>query len=212
MAGGRNIFSFFVIIASLCSIIMEESESWKMRTGVWIAAMVIVAGISFIVGMFIFKEIGYDEGVRFAVTSGSKQGYAIGFEMGYQMRDSLAKKERSLRDADMFNLNLIEQEAGTPADKILLSGTVIENEMPKVGMKKSVSLRIISTAQFARYRELVLQVKLLDRRNNVLKEMTIKPKDILYPGKTVVYEIPYREVPEFTELVNIQLVSADGID
>ncbi len=183
-----------------------------MRTGVWIAAMVIVAGISFIVGMFIFKEIGYDEGVRFAVTSGSKQGYAIGFEMGYQMRDSLAKKERSLRDADMFNLNLIEQEAGTPADKILLSGTVIENEMPKVGMKKSVSLRIISTAQFARYRELVLQVKLLDRRNNVLKEMTIKPKDILYPGKTVVYEIPYREVPEFTELVNIQLVSADGID
>lgn len=191
---------------------MEETESWKMRTGVWIAGMVIVAGISFIAGMFIFKKIGYDEGVRFAVASGSKQGYAIGFEMGYQMRDSLAKEERSLRDADMFNLNLIEQEAGTPADKILLSGTVVENDVPKIGTKKAVSLRIISTAQFARYRELVLQVKLLDRRNNVLKEITIKPEVILYPGKTVVYEIPYREVPEFTEIVNIQLISAEGID
>jgi len=191
---------------------MEESGSWKIRTGIWIAAMVTVAGVSFALGMFIFKKIGYDEGVRFAVTSGSKQGYALGFEMGYQMRDSLAKKERMLRDADRFNLNLIEQEAGMPDDKILLSGSVIENEVPKVGLKKFATIRIISTSQFARYRDIVINVKYLDKRNNVLKEQTINPEDILYPGKTVVHEISYQDVPEFTELVDVKLVNATGID
>ena len=190
---------------------MEEQGSKKSKPYVWIVAMVVVAVISFVISMFIFREIGYEEGIQFAVSSSSKQGYSLGFDMGYQLRDSLAKKERELRASNQFNLNLIEQEAGRPEDYILLSGSVVEN-ISKRGLEKVVSIRIVSAAHFARYKEMVLAVKYLGKRNKVLGEQTVTPDDILYPGTTVVYDINQKDVPDFTESVDIKLVSASGVD
>jgi len=191
---------------------LNSKTSGKSNTVLWLVSMAGVATISFLAGMFIFRSIGYDEGVRFAVTSGSKQGYALGFEMGYQMRDSLAKKEKELSASNQFNLNLIEQEAENPHANIALSGRVDFKEISGRAAAKIVVVIINSTAQFVRYKEMTIHVKYLDKRNNLLKEQDIKLEDILYPGRTVTYEISHKEVPEFTESVEVKLVKATGVD
>lgn len=191
----------------------EEKQQGKgAKTFVWLAVVAAAAGISFAAGMFIFKKIGYDEGVRFAIESGSKQAYSLGFEMGYQLRDSIAKREKSLWASDQFNLDIIEQEAGSPLAHILISGEVLQKEVGRGIVAKYVSGRVTSTAQFARYKEITVNVKFLGKRNELLKEQTVSLEDILYPGRSVVFEISHKDVPEFTEAVEMKLEGATGVD
>ena len=173
---------------------------------------VVVAIVSFVAGMFIFRQIGYNEGIRFAVTSGSKQAYSLGFEMGYELRDSIAIREKELRDANLFNLNIIEQEAANPKDHIIATGETFEKQADKAGLKKFVNIRINSAAQFARYKEMDFSVKFLGLRNAQIGEIEISPSDILYPGRTVEYEIFWKDVPEFTQTIEVRLIKATGMD
>ena len=178
----------------------------------WISAVLICSAVSFVISLLIFRKMGFDEGVRFAVASGSRQGYSLGFEMGYQLRDSIAEREIALRAADQFNLSIIEGEYDNPKTKIVITAEVMTREASTGDREKYVRGLIISSAQFARYKEIKVHVKFLDKRNSVLAEEDISLNDILYPGRNVTFEIPPKEVPEFTESAEITLLSALGVD
>ncbi|HXH18203.1 MAG TPA: hypothetical protein VNJ07_03880 [Chitinophagales bacterium] len=182
------------------------------KTIYWICGIIVSSAVSFIIGMLIFRQIGYDEGVRFAVTSGSRQGYSLGFEMGYQLRDSIAKIENALKAADRFNLSIIEEEVSNPKAHIVITGEVLQKESKTGIAEKYVQGIAISNAGFARYTDIEVHVKFLDRRNSVLGEKKVTLNDILYPGRKVIFEIPSNQVPEFTEVVEMSLDSAQGID
>ncbi len=184
-------------------------DSRKVLIYIAIASVVI---FSFFLGRKFHFRSGFNAGALFADTSGYKQGYNIGFAEGYELRDSIAKKEIALRAADVFNLNIIYEELGNPARYMELSCELIEKQPGRGSSVKYAKCLIKSLASFARYDKIKIKAKFFDKRKSELKELTFVLPEVLYPGRSIIFEITGKDVPEFAESVEIKLESAHGIE
>lgn len=181
----------------------------------WIFGLLLIAALAFYGG----KKSGYDtayfEGAIFGDSSGYKRGYFVGFEDGFQLRDSIAQKEIKLRQSEQFNLNIIYEERGNPEEYITLEGEVKEKQVGGSFGKRVenfVKIKISSEASFARYKNISLNINFIGARSKLLKQVTYPVKDILYPGKTITFELAGSVLPRDVLEVEVRLESALGLD
>ena len=183
------------------------------KRAIWATAIIIASLTAFLTGKKIYYTRGFNAGAVFADTSGYKQGYRLGFELCYQLRDSIAKTETS--NEENLNLNIIYEELGNPEKFISITGEVAERNL---GGKTSASWvkyargKIESSASFARYKDISITAKFFDKRNASIGKATVTIPEILYPGRVLIFVISEKEVPEFTETVQFELENAHGMD
>ncbi|MDZ4847115.1 MAG: hypothetical protein SH857_16400 [Chitinophagales bacterium] len=186
----------------------------QFRNWIWIAAIFVIGIVSFFSGKALYYKDGYRDGVIFADSSSFKRGKSEGFRDGYEYCDSITEDLDSLRKTEMFNLNIIFEEIADPKGNIEVSGELKyrDTDGTVASKKRFVKARIVNAAAFARYNELVVIARFKDKRDGIISEMNIELPDILYPRKSLNFEIPEKDVPELAESVDFILESAQGVD
>lgn len=179
------------------------------KTAIWIGAILLTGVASFFSGKAFFYKDGYRDGVIFADSSSYKRGKVDGYREGYEYCDSITEDIDSLRSSEMFNLNIIFEELADPKKYIKITGTIVPRE--GVGKGRYVKARIVNVSSFARYNELVVVARFKDKRDGVVREMNIPLPDVLYPRKSLNFEIR-EDIPELAESVDFILESAQGMD
>jgi hypothetical protein len=185
----------------------------KVQTKViWVSAIILVGIASFFSGKTLYYKDGYRDGVIFADSSSYKRGKTEGYKEGYEYCDSIAEDLDRLRTSEMFNLNIIFEELADPKAYIKASGTIETREGSPARSSKYVKVRITNSASFARYNDLVMIARFKDKREGVIGDFEIKSPYVLYPRKSLNFEIEQKDVPEHAESVDILIESAQGLD
>lgn len=183
---------------------------FQLKNGTWIALLLTIGVIAFFSGKLLYYKDGYRDGVIFADSSSYKRGKVDGYREGYEYCDSITEDIDSLRSTEMFNLNIILEELADPFKYIKVSGTVdIRDNTGRDS--KYVKGRIVNTSSFARYNDLEVKAIFKDKREGIIREFSIALPDVLYPRKSMNFEIN-EGVPELTASVELVLTKAQGVD
>jgi len=162
-------------------------------------------------GLNIGQELGYDSGKQIGDSLGYRKGLKDGYDKGFKTRDTLCKAENKAKTADQLRKELMEKEMGDVSKN--LKGSIEFTQIDIGGfydtkyVKQGV-LNIHNSSMMAAYKNIKVKLKFYNSSDELIDSKEININQTVTSGKTIRYNINYKEIPSGTNHTEVEILEA----